>query len=99
MIAKMFLLLSLLASPEPPRTDLQRLWVDWRAISRDAAEAERERARSPADPARAQALGARVGALVAAGDCEGGERMAREAGDFALVDAVRRHCRAADPRR
>ena len=43
--------------------------------------------------AEAVALGRRVGEVVRAGDCAGGERMAREAGDFALVRAVREHCR------
>jgi hypothetical protein len=41
----------------------------------------------------AVALGRRVGEVVRAGDCAGGERMAREAGDLALVRAVREHCR------
>jgi hypothetical protein len=48
-------------------------------------------------PSRSQdeavALGRRVGEMVRAGDCAGGERMAREAGDLALVRAVREHCR------
>jgi hypothetical protein len=41
----------------------------------------------------AVALGRRVGEVVRAGDCAGGERMAREAGDLALVRAVQEHCR------
>ena len=41
----------------------------------------------------AVALGRRVGEIVRAGDCTGGERMAREAGDLALVRAVQEHCR------
>jgi hypothetical protein len=44
----------------------------------------------------AEALGERVGETVRDGDCENGERLARQAGDFALVQAVREHCR---PRR
>jgi hypothetical protein len=40
----------------------------------------------------AEALGARVGEIVRGGDCAGGERIAREAGDFALVQAVRDYC-------
>ena len=42
--------------------------------------------------AEAIALGRRVGEVVRAGDCAEGERIAREAGDFALVRAVREHC-------
>ena len=55
---------------------------------------------SPLDPRRraeAEALGARVGEVVRLGDCEEGERIARAAGDFALVRAVRDHCRRRDP--
>jgi len=40
----------------------------------------------------AEALGARVGQIVRGGDCAEGERIAREAGDFALVQAVRDYC-------
>ncbi len=43
--------------------------------------------------AEAVALGERVGEVVRAGDCAEGERIARVAGDFALVRAVRAHCR------
>jgi hypothetical protein len=47
----------------------------------------------------AEALGARVGEVVRGGDCEEGERIARAAGDFPLVQAVRDYCarRAAGP--
>ena len=51
---------------------------------------------SPLQPraeTEAVALGRRVGEVVRAGDCAEGERIAREAGDFALVRAVREHCR------
>lgn len=41
----------------------------------------------------AVALGRRVGDVVRGGDCAQGERIAREAGDVALVRAVREHCR------
>jgi len=41
----------------------------------------------------AVALGRRVGEVVRGGDCAQGERIAREAGDLALVRAVREHCR------
>jgi len=47
----------------------------------------------PRSQAEAVALGERVGQVVRAGDCAEGERIAREAGDFALVRAVRDHCR------
>lgn len=58
-------------------------------------------ASSPLQPSpraydEAVALGERVGAVVRAGDCAQGERIAREAGDFALVRAVRAHCRRGD---
>lgn len=48
-------------------------------------------------PGHGPALGERVGEIVRTGDCEGGERIAREAGDFALVQAVRDHCRPRRP--
>ncbi|HEV7660755.1 MAG TPA: hypothetical protein VGO55_13025 [Allosphingosinicella sp.] len=41
---------------------------------------------------QAAALGARVGEIVRGGDCAEGERVARAAGDFALVQAVRDYC-------
>jgi hypothetical protein len=47
----------------------------------------------PHSQAEAVALGERVGQVVRTGDCAEGERIAREAGDFALVRAVREHCR------
>ena len=46
----------------------------------------------PRTEAEAVALGRRVGEVVRAGDCAEGERIAREAGDFELVRAVRAHC-------
>jgi hypothetical protein len=46
----------------------------------------------PRSEADAVALGRRVGEVVRAGNCAQGERIAREAGDFALVRAVRAHC-------
>ncbi|HEV2866694.1 MAG TPA: hypothetical protein VGX37_09275 [Allosphingosinicella sp.] len=42
-----------------------------------------------------RALGERVGEIVRLGDCQEGERVAREAGDFALVQAVRDYCATA----
>lgn len=93
--------------PEPPRARFQGLFVDWSAASRQSIEAEREAIRRPsqgatptASPAGAPgsiALGERVGEIVATGDCAEGERIARAAGDFALVSAVREHCTAAVP--
>jgi hypothetical protein len=50
---------------------------------------------APRSQAEAVALGERVGAVVRAGDCAEGERIARQAGDFALVRAVQAHCRRA----
>lgn len=47
----------------------------------------------------AEALGARVGEIVRGGDCAEGERMARAAGDFALVQAVRDYCERRAARR
>jgi len=81
------------------------MFVDWNAASRQSIEAEREQvARPPAEPAAApasamsvpgsRALGERVGDIVALGDCADGERVARAAGDFALVAAVRDYCNA-----
>ena len=40
----------------------------------------------------AVALGQRVGEVVRTGNCTEGERLARGAGDFALLRAVRAHC-------
>lgn len=81
------------------------LFVDWNAASRQSIEAEREQATRPApEPvatasahvavAGSRALGERVGDIVALGDCADGERVARAAGDFALVAAVRDYCNA-----
>lgn len=93
--------------PPEPRARFHGLFVDWSAVNRDSIEAERQGALRPAgEPVPAAgpvpgsaALGERVGEIVATGDCGEGERIARAAGDFALVAAVRQHCAAADPRR
>ena len=87
-------------TPPPSVAAFAGLFTPWTAAGRDASAAE-ERARTdappPADAERrrieAVARGERVGEIVRAGDCEEGERIARAAGDFALVRAVRDHCR------
>ena len=96
-------------TPAPERTRFQGLFVDWNSASRQAIETERLAAQRPTPPAQPQpgagptagsvALGERVGDVVALGDCAEGERIARAAGDFALVAAVRAHCTADDPQR
>lgn len=93
--------------PEPPRARFQGLFVDWNAASRQSIEAEREASQRPSQASAPTAssasvpgsiaLGERVGEIVATGDCAEGERIARAAGDFALVSAVREHCTAAIP--
>jgi len=90
-------LLAVLAVPSMAAArapDARSLWIDWTALSRQAAAAQ-PAAPAPGDQAaveRARALGDRVGRLVAAGDCRAGERAALEAGDSPLVEAVRKHC-------
>jgi hypothetical protein len=94
-----------LAQPPAP-SDFSRMWTGWTSINRESMSTERQgieqvrRDVASADSARVRALrdqgralGERVGEIVRLGDCEGGERIAREAGDFALVEAVREHCR------
>ena len=90
--------------PAAPQSGFSGLWTPWTGVNRDSLQAELEERRraaaetQPASPDRqrryteAVALGERVGAIVRQGDCEGGERLARQAGDFALVRAVRGHC-------
>jgi hypothetical protein len=77
------------------------LWTRWPAANSEALRAEtaRRAPTAPSGPLRAGSpeLGARVGEIVRGGDCEEGERVARAAGDFPLVDAVRAHCRPAIP--
>jgi hypothetical protein len=69
------------------------LWVDWSELSRRAAaQPASPAAGDPRSVERARALGDRVGRMVAAGDCRGGERAALEAGDSQLVQAVRAYC-------
>jgi len=92
------------AAPLPPveapaqASRFGSLFVDWRATGESALRSEETRARGviPGEPVperQARALGEQVGEMVALGDCDGGERLAREAGDLALVGAVQDHCR------
>jgi hypothetical protein len=94
------------APAAPPR--FEGLFTDWSGANRQSVAAEREaRERPPIVEAEtaafsatagvlmapgSRALGERVGEIVSLGDCSEGERMARAAGDFALVAAVRDHC-------
>jgi hypothetical protein len=66
------------------------LWVNWDVAAVPSAPAVNPERM----PTRAQEteLGDRVGTVVAGGDCDGGERLAIEAGDLALARAVRDHC-------
>jgi hypothetical protein len=97
------------AASEAPAADgrvrFQGLFVDWTAAARQSIEAERQASARPAPPAATPAtaamatagsreLGERVGDIVALGDCAEGERVARVAGDFALLAAVRDYCNA-----
>ena len=100
------LIVSALASAVPASANgadrsYSNLWTSWSRANSEAlrAEAARQAPAAPSGPLRAGSpeLGARVGEIVRAGDCEEGERVARAAGDFPLVDAVRAHCRPAIP--
>ena len=64
-------------------------------VRQDVATADAARLRQLGNQGRA--LGERVGEIVREGDCDDGERVARQAGDFALVEAVRAHCRRVAP--
>ncbi|HYN45434.1 MAG TPA: hypothetical protein VES64_01950 [Allosphingosinicella sp.] len=96
------------APPQAPSpSGFSGLFTSWSDTARESLRAETEAARLPAagaipastglqrgqGEAQAVALGERVADFVRRGDCEAGERIAREAGDFALVRAVRGHCR------
>lgn len=102
-----FLLASALASAAPaqpaaPDPAYSGMWTSWSGANGESLRAEAARS-APAAPSPTSGplrpgspeLGARVGEIVRAGDCEEGERVARAAGDFPLVDAVRMHCRSA----
>jgi hypothetical protein len=90
--------------PAAPPSGFSGLFTPWSGVNRDSLQAEVEQRRRAAaasivaapDQQRrytaAAALGERVGEIVRQGDCEQGERLAREAGDLALVRAVRGHC-------
>ena len=96
-------------APQAPANPYGDLFTRWDGANRQSLDAEARTASAPAEPpgnavpvysplespsqAEAAALGERVGQVVRAGDCAEGERIAREAGDFALVRAVRDHCR------
>jgi hypothetical protein len=102
MIAMIALALASVASAPPAAApDYSGLWTRWAATNGDSlrAEASRQPPAAPTGPLRAGSpeLGTRVGEIVRAGDCQEGERVARAAGDFPLVDAVRAHCRTATP--
>jgi hypothetical protein len=86
------------AQPAAPDPAFSGLFTRWGGANSEALRAETAR-QAPAAPsgllrAGSPELGARVGEIVRAGDCAEGERLARAAGDFPLVDAVRAHCRA-----
>jgi hypothetical protein len=90
------------AAPAPaaaPDPGFSGLFTPWSGANSEAMRSETVRAAPavPAGPLRAGSpeLGQRVGEIVRTGDCEAGERLAREAGDFPLVQAVRSHCRGA----
>jgi hypothetical protein len=97
------------SAPEAAANPWRELFTRWDGANRESLAAEAGAAQPAPEPesgsipaysplaARSQdeavALGRRVGEVVRAGDCAQGERMAREAGDLALVRAVREHCR------
>ena len=96
-----------LAQQAAAQPNFSGLFTSWSGTSRESLRAETE-ARRPAPEAgavpaasplqgpgrnQAVALGERVAEVVRQGDCAEGERIAREAGDFPLVDAVRDYCR------
>jgi hypothetical protein len=82
----------LIATPAAAANPYRGLWTDWGAANRARAEAERSAPAPRHTEEEARALGTRVGEVVAQGDCRNGERLALEAGDMRLVEAVRRHC-------
>jgi hypothetical protein len=101
MIAATLIAAALAAAGPTPNHGYSGLWTRWPVANGEAlrAEAARQIPAAPSGQLRAGSpeLGARVGEIVRTGDCEEGERVARAAGDFPLVDAVRAHCRPAIP--
>ena len=90
----------------PPPAQFENLWTSWSGVSRRSTQAESsalDRVRQDVQSAGAERraelqvqgreLGERVGQIVRSGDCDDGERVARLAGAFALVEAVRAYCR------
>ena len=88
-----------------PPARFGQLWTGWSSANSESIQAEKaalERLRRDIAAANAdrrrqlmsegRALGERVGEVVRIGNCAEGERLARQAGDFALVAAVREHC-------
>ncbi len=86
-------------------TRFNDVWTNWSAVNRGSLDAELVGAsakglRNPVGESSAHLkagspeLGAHVGEIVAAGDCSEGERLARAAGDFPLLAAVRDYCKA-----
>jgi hypothetical protein len=83
------------AAPAPaPAPASANLWIDWTELSRRAAAAQVRPSAPAVGETEARALGDRVGRMVAAGDCRGGEKVAMAAGDSRLVEAVRNYCRS-----
>jgi hypothetical protein len=97
-----YLIAFALASAAPaqaPAPDLgfSGLFTRWVGANGESLRAEADR-QGPAGTtgvlrAGTAELGQRVGDIVRGGDCAEGERLARAAGDFPLVEAVRNHCR------
>jgi hypothetical protein len=98
-------LVAMLAAPTPTAPvqaaapgAYANLWTRWSGVNADslAAEARAAPPASAAGPLRAGSpeLGQRVGEEVRSGNCAEGERLARAAGDFPLLEAVRAHCRS-----
>ena len=94
LIAALVLPSAAVAAAPAPVPAGETLWIDWNELSRRAAAAQSQAMAPAASEAEARSLGDRVGRMVAAGDCRGGERVAMAAGDSKLVEAVRNYCRA-----
>jgi hypothetical protein len=89
------------AAPEQPAAPgggFSGLWTRWSGVNAESLQAETARAApAPSEGAYrpgSPELGARVGEEVRGGNCIEGERLARAAGDFPLLEAVRAHCRS-----